>query len=132
MVFTFATDLSSVSSASVTSGTGTIASRNIGANPKEYIVNLTGVTNVQRLTVSLNNVPGRKWQLERHGQRHHEGLIGDNNNNSAVNSSDISQTKGQTGQTVTSTNFREDVTADGSINSSDISLIKSKVGTGLP
>ena len=132
MVFTFATDLSSVSSASVTSGTGTIASRNIGANPKEYIVNLTGVTNVQRLTVSLNNVQDVNGNSSATVNGTMKVLIGDSNNNSAVNSSDISQTKGQTGQTVTSTNFREDVTADGSINSSDISLIKSKVGTGLP
>ena len=59
-------------------------------------------------------------------------LIGDTTGNGAVNSSDISQTKSQSGQPVTSLNFRQDVTASGSINSSDISLVKSKSGTGLP
>ncbi len=32
---------------------------------------------------------------------------------------------------VTSANYRQDVTADGSINSADISLVKSKTGTAL-
>jgi hypothetical protein len=49
-----------------------------------------------------------------------------------VNSSDISQTQSQSGQVVTSSNFREDVTVNGSINSSDISFVQSKSGTALP
>ncbi len=59
-------------------------------------------------------------------------LVGDTNGNGAVNSTDIGQTKSQSGQPVTASNFREDVTADGNLNSSDISLVKSKSGTGLP
>jgi hypothetical protein len=50
----------------------------------------------------------------------------------AVNSSDIAQTQSQSGQAVTSSNFREDVNANGLINSSDIALVQSKSGTGLP
>jgi hypothetical protein len=49
-----------------------------------------------------------------------------------VNSSDIAQTQSQSGQPVTSANFREDVTASGQINSSDIALVQSMSGTGLP
>lgn len=48
------------------------------------------------------------------------------------NSSDISQTQSQSGQPVTGSNFREDVTINGQINSSDISFVQSKSGTGLP
>ena len=59
-------------------------------------------------------------------------LLGDTTGNRAVNSSDISQTKSQSGQTVTQTNFRQDVTVNAAINSSDISLVKSKSGTALP
>ena len=59
-------------------------------------------------------------------------LIGDTSANGAVNSSDISQSKSQSGQAVTAANFRQDVTVSGSINSSDISLVKSKSGTALP
>jgi len=59
-------------------------------------------------------------------------LVGDTTADDSVNSADISQTKSQSGQPVTNSNFREDVTADGSINSADISLVKSKSGTALP
>jgi len=38
----------------------------------------------------------------------------------------------QSGQPVTSANFRTDVTANGAINSSDIGLMKSLSGTSLP
>ena len=48
------------------------------------------------------------------------------------NSSDIAQTQAQSGQVVTTGNFREDVTANGTINSSDIGLVQSRSGTALP
>jgi hypothetical protein len=40
--------------------------------------------------------------------------------------------KSQSDTAVTVSNFREDVTIDGSINAGDIGLVKSKSGTGLP
>ena len=59
-------------------------------------------------------------------------LAGDTNGDGFVNSADISQTKSQSGQAVTGSNFREDVNLDGFLNSGDISLVKSKSGTALP
>ena len=59
-------------------------------------------------------------------------LVGDTNSDGFVNSADISQTKAQSGQTVTSSNFREDVNTDGFLNSANISLVKSKSGTAVP
>ena len=59
-------------------------------------------------------------------------LIGDTTANGSVNSSDISQTKAQSGTVANSSNFRTDVTVTGLINSSDISLVKWKSGTALP
>ena len=59
-------------------------------------------------------------------------LAGDTTGNGSVNSSDISQVQGQSGQGVGAGNFREDVTVNGLINSSDISLVQSKSGTALP
>ena len=59
-------------------------------------------------------------------------LVGDTTASGVVNSSDISETKPQSGQVVTGSNFRQDVTTNGVINSSDISLVKSKSGTALP
>jgi hypothetical protein len=59
-------------------------------------------------------------------------LLGDTTANGAVNSTDVSQTKGQSGIVVTISNFREDVTVNGSINSSDVSSVKLHSGTALP
>ncbi|MDP9253592.1 MAG: dockerin type I domain-containing protein, partial [Verrucomicrobiota bacterium] len=59
-------------------------------------------------------------------------LVGDTTGNGSVNSSDISQTKAQSGTVANSGNFRTDVTVNGLINSSDISSVKSKSGTALP
>ena len=50
----------------------------------------------------------------------------------SVNSADISQTKSQSGYSMTSSNLREDVTVDGNLNCADITLVKSKSGTALP
>ena len=59
-------------------------------------------------------------------------LLGDTNGNRSVNASDVSQTKAQSGQASTSSNFREDVNINGVINASDVSLVKSRSGTALP
>jgi hypothetical protein len=59
-------------------------------------------------------------------------LVGDTTGNGTVNATDVSQTKGQSGQAVTGTNFRADVNANGSINGTDVSFVKSKTGTALP
>ena len=59
-------------------------------------------------------------------------LLGDTSGDGVVNSADIGQTKSQSGNGLTKSNFREDVNADGSINSADIGLVKSKSGTALP
>ena len=132
LVFTFANTLTSVADAKVTSGQGMVSGAGIGNDPHQYIVNLTGVTNAQTITVTLTNVYDSIGNSSPSISVPMDVLLGDTNANRAVNSSDISQAKGQSGQPVVLANFREDVTVDGNINSSDISLIKSKVGTGLP
>jgi uncharacterized MnhB-related membrane protein len=59
-------------------------------------------------------------------------LVGDVNGNGLVNASDVSLTKSQVGQAVSSSNFREDVNANGTISSTDVAIVKSDVGTSLP
>jgi hypothetical protein len=133
MVFTFLNALTSVGNASVTSGTGSVASSNIdSSDPHNYIVNLTGVTNAQVIAVSLANVADSARNSSTIVSAPMGVLIGDTTGNGAVNSSDIAQTQSQSGQPVTSSNFREDVTVNGSINSADIALVQSKSGTALP
>lgn len=114
--------------ASVTSGIGTVSGATAAGNA--VTINLTGVANAQTIAITLFGVDdgagARNVSIEM------GVLAGDTTSNRSVNATDISQTKSQSGQPVTNSNFREDVTADGAINSSDISLVKSKTGTGLP
>jgi N-acetylneuraminic acid mutarotase len=127
MIINFATTVT-VGIASVTSGTGSVSSFSVSGS--QVTVNLTGVTNVQRITVTLINV----------NDGTHMGnvpismgvLVGDVNGNAIVNASDVSLTKSQVGQPVTGSNFREDVNANGTISATDVALVKSTVGTALP
>jgi phage baseplate assembly protein gpV len=133
LVFKFATNLQNVDGASVTSGSGSVLSSNIdSSDTRNYIVNLTGVTNAQVIVVSLTNVTDTSGNFSNTVSGQMAVLIGDTTGNGVVNSSDISQTQSQSGQDLTSSNFREDVTVNGVINSSDISLVQSKSGTALP
>ena len=108
--------------------TGLIIHRNVSGS--QVTVDLTGVSNAQTITVTLNNVSDGT----------HMGnvpvsmgvLLGDTSGSGSVNSSDISQTKSQSGQPVGSGNFRTDVNVDGSINSSDIAVVKAQSGMALP
>ena len=130
LVFTFANDIAS-GNASVTSGTGSVAGSPTFAT-NTMTVNLTGVTDVQKITVTLSNVTDSFAQVLPNTAVSMNLLIGDTSGNKTVNASDVSQTKVQSGQAVTVTNFRTDVTSNGSINGSDVSLVKSRSGNGLP
>jgi hypothetical protein len=59
-------------------------------------------------------------------------LVGDTNANGTVSAADVAQTKSQSGQPVTGSNFREDVNTSGTISSTDVAIVKSEVGTALP
>ena len=133
VIFTFASPLTNVSNAVVTSGAGSVANGIIdGNNGHNYVVNLTGVTNAQIVTVTLSNVTDSNGDFGSTVSASMKVLVGDTNADGFVNSADISQTKAQSGQGVTSSNFREDLNTDGFINSGDISVVKSKSGTALP
>ncbi|MEY2544704.1 MAG: hypothetical protein QOE81_2165 [Verrucomicrobiota bacterium] len=129
LIFVFPDTLQSVGSVSL-SGTGSVTGKTIGTDAHQYIVDLAGVTNMQYITVTLNNAQDIAG---------HSGnvavtmgvLFGDTTNNAGVNSSDISQTQSQSGQPVTNSNFREDVTVNGLINSSDISAVQANSGMSL-
>ncbi len=115
-------------------GTGSVASSNIDpGDAHNYIVNLTGVTNranphdqpLQRdLTPAATALPMSRVTMG--------VLLGDTTSDSAVNTSDIGQTKVQSGTAATAANFRNDVNANGAINSIDISIVKSSSGSTLP
>jgi hypothetical protein len=96
------------------------------------IVNVTGVTNVQILTVTLSNVTDVFNQVAANSSVNIGVLIGDTNTNRTVNAADVAQTKARLGQTVDATNFRSDVNANGSINAADTAIVKQNSGTSLP
>jgi hypothetical protein len=117
------------SSAQVTSGTGMVVNTS-GNGTSTVTIDLTGVTDAQRLVVTLfsvnygpatGNLPIRMAVL-----------LGDTNNNGTTNAADVSQTKGRVGQTLTTSNFRSDVNVSGTITASDVAIVKANLGHGLP
>ena len=96
-----------------------------GVSGSQVTIDLTGVPNASRCSVTLHNLSGDLVVPVAF-------LIGDTNGDGFVNSADITQTKSQSGSAVTVLNFREDLNTDGFINSADITSAKSKSGTALP
>jgi hypothetical protein len=124
LIFTFSTPVTNCGTAS----TGVASS---GPNANQCTVNLTGVPNAQYIQVNLNGVVGSSGTGNVTGPQMGV-LVGDTSGNGSVNSSDVSQTKGQSGTAASSGNFRADVINNGTINSTDVSAVKSASGTALP
>jgi hypothetical protein len=127
MIINFASTVT-VGATAVTSGTGSVSSFSVSGS--QVTVNLTGVTTAQRITVTLHNVSDGTNTGDVSVSM--GVLVGDVNGNAVVNATDVAQTKGQVGQAVMSSNFREDVNASGTITATDVAIVKSKVGTALP
>jgi hypothetical protein len=132
VILTFAVPVTALSEATVTpggSGSGNVAGTPI-INGNEVTVNLTNVSNAQTLTINLIGVSDGTKSGDVSVPM--SVLAGDTNDDGSVNSTDIAQTKSQSGNVVGSSNFRDDVTVDGNLNSGDIALVKSRSGTALP
>lgn len=130
IVLTFSNDVVN-GTATIASGAGSIAgSPAFAANT--LTVNLTGVADVQQLTLTLSGVTDEFGQVLPTTNVPMKMLSGDTNGNSSVNATDVGQTKAQSGNVTTAANFRSDVNANGSINASDVGLVKSRSGTSLP
>jgi hypothetical protein len=126
MVVTFANPVT-IGGASVTTGTGTATSSVAG---NVVTIDLTGVTNAQRLGVTISSVnDGTNLGsiLVPMGV-----LVGDTNQSGVVNAGDTVQTRARSGQTADGTNFLSDVNIDGTINSGDQIQVRSRSGTALP
>ncbi len=111
-------------------GTANMGAVSSGPNANQCTVNLTGVANVQNVTVTLTGATDSTGATGSVAGAMGV-LIGDTTADRAVNSADIGQTKSQSGGVVGMSNFRTDVNVDGTLNSADIGLVKSKSGTGL-
>jgi hypothetical protein len=130
LVFVFTNNVVS-GSAMVTAGTGSVTGTPVFSG-NTMTVQLTGVTNAQTITVNLTNIMDEFGEVLPGTAVNMGMLVGDSNSNRSVNASDVSQTKGRIGQTVSPANFRSDANAGGSINATDTSIVKSNIGTGLP
>ncbi len=138
MVVTFNSSVTMTGSpqAQVTAGDATIGSAGadnggtVGVDGNEVTIPLTNVANAQTIQITLNGVDngGGPADVIIPMSR----LLGDTTGDGAVSAADISQTKAQSGQMTSGSNFRTDVNVDGSITSPDISLVKSSSGTSLP
>jgi plastocyanin len=130
LVFTFSNEVTA-GSASVTAGIGSVSgSPSFAGN--QMTVNLIGVSDVQKITVTLSGIMDTSAQTLPDTSVSMNMLIGDTSGSKTVNGTDVSQTKNQSGHAVTSSNFREDVTSNGTINGTDVSAVKSRSGNGVP
>ena len=138
MVFKFPNNLMSVTGASVTGhdpmgGTGTVGSSMVdSSDTHNYIVNLTGVSNGQYITVTLNNVHDIAGNIGNVTGPQMGVLIGDVNATGGVDGNDVSDVQSHTRQPVTNMNFRDDVNVTGGIDGNDVSITQSSTRTSLP
>jgi hypothetical protein len=133
VVFTFENTLTTVGSVNVTSGSGSVASSTIDtSDAHNYIVNLTGVGNAQRIVVSLINVTDSLGDFSSTIAGGMGVLVGDVNASKRVDAADVSAVRQQTLQTITNSNFREDVNASGRVDAADVSIARQQTLTSLP
>jgi serine protease AprX len=130
LVFTFNNDVVS-GNASITSGTGSV-SGSPAFSGKTMTVNLTGVTDVQQITVTLSDVTDNLSQVLPDTAVKMGVLVGDVNASAVVTSGDTNLCKAQALQTITTANFRDDINASGAITTGDVNIIKQNALSQLP
>jgi len=130
LVFTFTNNPAS-GTAAVTSGSGSVLG-NPTFSGNAMTVQLTGVTNAQRISVTLSNVTDEFGEVLPNIALIIGRLQGDTNSDGFVNTGDALQTRNRSGQPTTVTNFRSDINTDGVVNSGDVLIVRNRSGTFLP
>jgi hypothetical protein len=96
----------------------------------QIFVNLTGVTNAQKITVTLSAVNDG---INTGDVSIPMGvLLGDVDASGRVDSTDVFQVRQQTLQNANSSNFRMDVDESGRIDSTDVFVTRQQTLTSLP
>jgi hypothetical protein len=126
IVVTFATPVT-FNSATV-SGTGSVSAALASGN--QVFVNLTGVTNAQRITLTLIGVNDGSHIANVSVQM--GVLLGDVDASGRVDSTDVFQVRQQSLQNANSSNFRTDVDESGRIDSTDVFMTRQQTLTSLP
>ena len=134
LVFTFNSPVvaaNAVATSSLGPGNGTVSGSPTFSNNR-MTVNLTGVTDQQKITVTVNNIIGANGTTLPPVSVSMNVLLGDTSGNKTVNSTDVSQTKLQSGAVFSAANCRNDVNVNGTINATDVSQVKLNTGHGVP
>ena len=130
LIFTFDKPLTSATTA-VSEGTATIGAGS-GTVGSTVVINLTGVTNAQYVTVSLSNVASSDGGTGGAGTARVGFLEGDINQNRVVTVSDVALVNGALAQLVSAANYLRDVNASGTLTLADKALANAKLTTALP
>ena len=130
VVFTFANPVT-LSNATITpgtNGTGSIAGAIVSGN--HITINLTNVSNAQRLLINLLGISD--GAVSNDFSVPMGILTGDVNGNRSVEGNDVSAVQTRTRQRVDSSTFVYDVNANGSIEGSDVSTTQAHTRTSIP
>jgi hypothetical protein len=125
-VFTFDAPVTS-GEVQVVSGTATVGLISFDGN--SLSAQLTGVTSAENVVLRVQNINGDGLP---HGDVTFGFLTADADASRVVDKTDQTVVRGQINQPVTSTNFRDDINADGRIRSNDLQFIKTNKGHSIP
>ncbi len=127
IVVTFPGPITLVGTPTVSSGTGSVSTAITSSN--QAFINLTGVTNAQRMAVTLtvNDGVNTGPVVVPMGV-----LLGDVDGSGRVDSTDVFQVRQQTLQNANSSNFRMDLDESGRIDSTDVFITRQQTLTSLP
>jgi RHS repeat-associated protein len=129
IVFTF-DGVVTAGAASVTEGTATAGTPTFSGN--ELVVLLTGVSDVQYVTVAISNVSTAGGGTGGSGSTRIGFLAGDVNQNRVVSLADLGLVNAQLAQLVTASNFLKDVNASGTLTLADKGLTNARLTHALP
>src|ERR1019366_2611299 len=119
----------SAATAAVTEGTATASSSIVGST---VVVNLTGVTNKQYVTVTLSSVSSTDGGTGGTGVARVGFLLADVNQNRVVSLADLVLINAQLAKLVGPTNFLKDVNANGTLTFGDILITNNNLAKALP
>jgi RHS repeat-associated protein len=116
--------------AAVTEGVGTAGTPVVSGN--DVVVPLTGVPNIQWVTVTLTDVSATDGAVGGSGAVRIGILLGDVNQNRVVTVSDLAQVNAQIAQFVTAANYLKDVNASGTLTVADKGIANTQITRALP
>ena len=129
IVFTFDKPITGATAA-INEGNATAAAPTFSGN--DVIVDLTGVSNQQYVTVALTNVASSDGGSGGSGSVRVGFLTGDVNQNRVVTLADLGLVNAQLAQSVTGANFLKDVNASGTLSLADKGITNANLTKALP